>query len=187
MLLDFDRHFKTFYNALKIKLKNHRGNWNQNDPTADDYIKNRTHWVDDDGTVHTLDEKYLPDMSSMMKVTVYENENGNLVADKTYEEIAEAILNGTTPYVVAYGKNLWLTSSPVLDEVSTFDLVNQHKFTMVEDGCMYEITIDDNNNCSVTFENMASQSYVENFNFITVEDIDAICGTTIQLADETTF
>ena len=33
--------------------------WNQNDPTAKDYVKNRTHWVDDDGTVHKLDEKYL--------------------------------------------------------------------------------------------------------------------------------
>jgi hypothetical protein len=27
--------------GIKQKLKNHRGNWEQNDPTADDYIKNR--------------------------------------------------------------------------------------------------------------------------------------------------
>lgn len=26
-----------------------QGNWNQNDPTADDYIKNRTHWVEGNG------------------------------------------------------------------------------------------------------------------------------------------
>lgn len=39
--------------------------WNQNDPTAKDYIKNRTHWVDDDGTVHKLDEKFLPDSSAV--------------------------------------------------------------------------------------------------------------------------
>ena len=32
---------KTFYNALLQRLKKHRGDWNQNDPTADDYIKNR--------------------------------------------------------------------------------------------------------------------------------------------------
>ena len=36
-------------------------NWGQNDPTAKDYIKNRTHWVDDDGTVHKLNPQFLPD------------------------------------------------------------------------------------------------------------------------------
>lgn len=43
---------RTFYNALSQnfskKLKNHRGNWNQNDPTADDYIKNRPFYKSDD-------------------------------------------------------------------------------------------------------------------------------------------
>lgn len=32
---------KTFYNALLQRLKRYRGNWEQNDPTADDYIKNK--------------------------------------------------------------------------------------------------------------------------------------------------
>lgn len=40
MLINFN-HLKTFYNALVHKMKAFRGNWNQNDPTADDYIKNR--------------------------------------------------------------------------------------------------------------------------------------------------
>lgn len=40
MHVTFDS-LKTFYNILVQKLKNHRGNWNQNDPDADDYIKNR--------------------------------------------------------------------------------------------------------------------------------------------------
>lgn len=35
--------------------------WNQNDENAPDYVKNRTHWEDEDGTVHKLDPKYLPD------------------------------------------------------------------------------------------------------------------------------
>lgn len=34
----------------------------QNDETASDYVKNRTHWVEDDGeTYHPLDEKFLPE------------------------------------------------------------------------------------------------------------------------------
>lgn len=40
MLLNFE-HLKTFYSALRQKMKNFRGNWEQNDPGADDYIKNR--------------------------------------------------------------------------------------------------------------------------------------------------
>lgn len=38
---------KTFYNALLQRLKKHRGNWDQNDPTADDYIKNRPFYTDE--------------------------------------------------------------------------------------------------------------------------------------------
>lgn len=61
MLIDFEKHFKTFYNALAIKLKSFRSDWGQNDPNANDYIKDRTHWIDDDGNIHTLDECYIPD------------------------------------------------------------------------------------------------------------------------------
>lgn len=37
---------KTFYNALLQRLKKYRGNWEQNDPTADDYIKNRPFYTE---------------------------------------------------------------------------------------------------------------------------------------------
>lgn len=40
MSINFN-HLKTFCSALIQKMKSFRGNWNQNDPTADDYIKNR--------------------------------------------------------------------------------------------------------------------------------------------------
>lgn len=36
--------------------------WAQNDEAKKNYIKNRTHWVDDDGTVHKLDAKFLPEV-----------------------------------------------------------------------------------------------------------------------------
>lgn len=36
--------------------------WGQDDSTAPDYIKNRTHWIEDDGeTYHPLDEKFIPE------------------------------------------------------------------------------------------------------------------------------
>lgn len=43
---------KTFYNALLQRIKKYRGNWEQNDPTADDYIKNRPFYTR--GTVETV-------------------------------------------------------------------------------------------------------------------------------------
>ena len=50
MLLNFE-HLKTFYSALKQKMKNFRGNWDQNDPTADDYIKNRPFYDESKTTI----------------------------------------------------------------------------------------------------------------------------------------
>lgn len=47
MLTTFEQ-LKTFYNALIQKIKGFRGNWNQNDSTADDYIKGRTHYSEFD-------------------------------------------------------------------------------------------------------------------------------------------
>ena len=49
---------KTFYNALLQRLKKHRGDWNQNDPTADDYIRNRPFYTDEnDKTVNVPEQK----------------------------------------------------------------------------------------------------------------------------------
>ena len=49
---------KTFYNALLQRLKKHRGDWNQNDPSADDYIKNRPFYTNEnDKTVNVPEQK----------------------------------------------------------------------------------------------------------------------------------
>lgn len=58
MLINFD-HLKTTYNALVHKLKNFRGNWEQNDPAADDYIKNRTHYSEGIKEVTVLPQTVL--------------------------------------------------------------------------------------------------------------------------------
>lgn len=41
--------------------------WNQNDSGASDYVKNRTHWVENSGVVHCLDEKFIPDTIARTK------------------------------------------------------------------------------------------------------------------------
>lgn len=54
---------KTIINAVqswtKKEIKDSTADWNQNDTSAVDYVKNRTHWEEEDGTVHKLDSKYL--------------------------------------------------------------------------------------------------------------------------------
>lgn len=50
---------KTFYNALLQRLKKHRGDWNQNDPTADDYIKNRPFYTDETKKIVNVPEQKI--------------------------------------------------------------------------------------------------------------------------------
>lgn len=64
MLLNFE-HLKTFYSALKQKMKNFRGNWDQNDPAADDYIKNRP-FYSEGNDVEILPNTIVPNEFSIM-------------------------------------------------------------------------------------------------------------------------
>lgn len=92
-------------------------NWSQNDTSALDYIKNRTHYieVDQDGseTVHKLDEKYIPD--SFAKTADLENyvttsELSSLklaTEDFVTEKIAEADLEGKDGYTPVKGTDYW--------------------------------------------------------------------------------
>ena len=66
MLINFN-HLKTFYNALVHKMKSFRGNWDQNDPTADDYIKNRPFYSEG-----------AKEIEIVSNFTVEDYENGNL-------------------------------------------------------------------------------------------------------------
>lgn len=98
MLLNFE-HLKTFYSALKQKMKNFRGNWNQNDPTADDYIKNRPFYEDEDG-VHKIDEKYLPDNNF---ATI--DELSAVATSGSYHDLLDA------PASVRYDASQWMTTA----------------------------------------------------------------------------
>jgi hypothetical protein len=56
-------YIKTILSAFKTwtqkKIKDSTADWNENDSSKNSYIKNRTHWEEQDGTVHKLDKKYL--------------------------------------------------------------------------------------------------------------------------------
>lgn len=65
---------KTFYNALLQRLKKHRGDWNQNDPTADDYIKNRPFYTDDTKKIVNVPEQKItiPDEGPSVRLVLPE-------------------------------------------------------------------------------------------------------------------
>ena len=76
---DFTR---TIINGLKTYIQKSRGNWNQNDETAVDYIKNRTHWSE---------EKYIdiiPETTVSNPVTTTDEFNEFAL---TSEHIKEAV------------------------------------------------------------------------------------------------
>ena len=74
---------KTFYNALLQRLKKYRGNWEQNDPTADDYIKNRPFYINGK-TVNVPKQKItIPSESSGAELVL--PELIEFVVGQTYE------------------------------------------------------------------------------------------------------
>lgn len=79
--------------------------WSQNDPAAKDYVKNRTHWVDDDGTVHKIPDKYIPRQRTFFEIKASTNggDNGNgtfkVTADKSKQDVWDALERGEVPYV----------------------------------------------------------------------------------------
>lgn len=103
MLINFN-HLKTFYSALKQKIKNSRGNWEQNDPTADDYIKNRPFYSEKIPEVVYVKERIIEGFA-VMEDPIYAVQNpfaftpviGNvykLLWDNNFYEVTAAELDG---------------------------------------------------------------------------------------------
>ena len=73
---------RTIINGLKAYIQKSRGNWNQNDETAVDYIKNRTHWSEV-SLVKILPETTVDIASNYKKIS----NNITLELGKTYNVI----------------------------------------------------------------------------------------------------
>ena len=73
--------------------------WNQNDETALDYIKNRTHYIEDDGeTYHPLDEKFIPETIATKEYVeeLYKNLSSDRVLRFYCIEDVTIVLNGVS-------------------------------------------------------------------------------------------
>ena len=76
---------KTFYNALLQRLKKYRGNWEQNDPTADDYIKNRPFYTDETKKIVNVPEQRITISSESSGAKLVLPELIEFVVGQTYE------------------------------------------------------------------------------------------------------
>lgn len=76
---------KTFYNALLQRLKKHRGNWDQNDPSADDYIKNRPFYTDENEKTIIVPEQKITISSGNPFTYLVLSEYIEFVVGQTYE------------------------------------------------------------------------------------------------------
>ena len=76
---------KTFYNALLQRLKKHRGNWDQNDPSADDYIKNRPFYTDETKKTVNVPEQEITILSDRSEAELVLPEFIEFVIGQTYE------------------------------------------------------------------------------------------------------
>ena len=76
---------KTFYNALLQRLKKHRGNWDQNDPSADDYIKNRPFYTDETKKTVNVPEQEITILSDRLEAKLVLPEFIEFVIGQTYE------------------------------------------------------------------------------------------------------
>ena len=102
-----------------------QSDFNQNDETAIDYIKNRTHWVEDDGeTYHPLDEKFIPDTIATKEYveSFYEQLNSDRVLRFYCIEDVTIVVNGvSTTYPANSNVEVKLLETDVWEIVPTSD------------------------------------------------------------------
>ena len=80
-----------------LSISGGQADWQQNDETAKDYVKNRTHWVENDGeTYHPLDEKFIPDTIATKEYVenLYKKLNSNTVLGFYCIEDVTIVTNG---------------------------------------------------------------------------------------------
>lgn len=72
--------FKTLTSGILEKAKTFKGDWNENNSSSPNYIKNRPFYseIGDNGAekVHKLDEKYIPDSVKTTKTSELTNDSG---------------------------------------------------------------------------------------------------------------
>lgn len=110
---------KTLYNAfnqkLKSQIKNSRGNWEQNDPTADDYIKNRPFYVDENKVIKIIPKQTITLSESIGYANISLSPIIELVIGQEYDVVWDEMKYKCTAYefdgVAVIGSNFMMNGS----------------------------------------------------------------------------
>ena len=104
------------------KIKSSVADWNQNDPNSDSYVKNRTHWVDENGEVHKLETKFLElpkNLATTEEVSEFKEE-----VRVSFEEVSTDIEELESDSADMSGKLLtYVTNRCILPFSATWDII----------------------------------------------------------------
>ena len=118
--------------TLHDRIDSSVADWNQNDETALDYVKNRTHWVEDDGaTYHPIDERFIPDT----------------IATKDYVEALYKKLNSNTVLGFYCIEDVTIVTNGIS---KTYPANSNVEVTFIEDDVFEIIPTSDNSILSLT-------------------------------------
>lgn len=102
-----------------------QSDWNQNDETALDHVKNRTHWIENDGeTYHPLDERFIPDTIATKEdvEALYNRLNSNATLSFYCVEDVTIVLNGvSTTYPANSNVEIKLLDTDEFEIIPTSD------------------------------------------------------------------
>lgn len=115
--------------------------WNQNDPNAADYVKNRTHWEASDGTVYPLDFKFLPHGMTTQQQVRHEVVWDSSMASNTSVSIGTG--TGTIPSAYKNGHYYKVSDlTPTSTEMFTGDndcrFNGQRQYNLLENYLAYD-------------------------------------------------
>lgn len=160
--------------------------WNQNDENAADYVKNRTHWVNGE-TVHQLDEKFIPD--TIARTEHIHNNYGVCSTDastaaKTVQIDGFELREGAVVYVKFTNSNS--ASNPTLNVNSKGAKAIYYRDAAITDGVIKAGDIA-TFIYSTNYHLISIDSSASSVGVITDEEIDEICGGSIQYAEDVMF
>lgn len=109
----------------------------QNDPTQSDYVKNRTHWEEDNQTVHPLDEKFVPETIARKTDVIWESLPDKPFYTETVEpEVFEVANLQFSPQVNQDDVGIYMAQLGSSTEFMT--LYEGNKYTVNWDGVITE-------------------------------------------------
>lgn len=121
---------------MPVSAVNVQADWNQNDPTKPDYVKNRPFYEVEDGEIYKIPEKYLPDSIGGDSVRGFDmgidfDEENPRVIYGSYQEIMDIVKSGRWPMIACSMSNAFWPEEGTEDK-DTWSLWNLAMASSIE-------------------------------------------------------